>query len=132
MEEALVAMLLADSGVAALAGARIWWGRAPQANATRPYVVMRKVSGRPEYHMTAPAGLSETRVQLDAYGETYASARLTARALQAKLSGFRGSSGGKSFQGIFVEAERDLADAADAGTVEHLFGVSFDAIIWHD
>lgn len=132
MEEALVDLLLADAGVAAAAGNRVWWNRAPQGRVETPYVVLRRISGQRDYHMAAPSGLVESRVQFDSYGKDYAAAKTTARAVQAVVSGYRGTAGGTVFQGIFIDTERDLPDAETPGAVDRLHAVSFDATIWHD
>lgn len=130
MEEALVALLMADAGVGAALGTRIWWARAPQGQPERPYCVLRLVSGPPDYHMGGPSGLVRSRIQFDAYGETYEQAKTASRALAAAISGYRGQAGAKTFQGAFIDGGRDLPDEDDAG--EHLFAVSFDIILWHD
>lgn len=130
MEEALVALLLADAGVAAALGTRIWWARAPQGQPARPYCVLRAISDPHDYHMGGPSGLFRSRIQTDVYGETYAQAKTASRALSAAISGYRGPAGAKTFQGAFIDGGRDLPDEDDAG--EHLFAVSFDFILWHD
>lgn len=130
MEEALVDLLLADAGVAAALANRIWWARAPQGTPARPYCVLRVISGVPDHHMGAPSGLVRSRIQADVYGETYAQAKTAARATKAAIDGYRGLAGARTFQGAFIDGERDLPDEDDAG--EHLFAVSFDFILWHD
>lgn len=128
MEEALVALLLAAPGVAALAGTRLYWSRAPQ-DVAKPYVVLTLVSGNRDYEMLGPSGLAESRVQVDAYGITFAAAKGLARAIEAVLSGYRGTSGGIAFGGAFLDAERDLTE--DNATPDKLFRTSTDYIIWH-
>jgi hypothetical protein len=119
MEEAITALL---SGVA---GGRRHWGRAPQGVAL-PYVVMQRISGIRDYVTTGPSGYVQSRVQFDVYASTYGSARTTARALVAALSGHSGG----TIQGIFIDSERDLP-ASDTGEVSHLFRVSIDAQVHH-
>lgn len=131
MEEALVAYIIAASGVTALLGTtatRVYWGNAPQ-NTAKPYVVLTRISGVRDYHQTAASGLVASRVQADCYGLTYASAKGVARALEARLSGYRGTTGGEVFGGIFLDAERDMYD--DDSTPDKLFRTSLDFIIWH-
>jgi hypothetical protein len=119
MEEALTALL------ANVAGGRRHWVRAPQ-NVTKPFIVLNRVSGGRDYHMQGPSGFVTSRVQCDIYGETYTSAKTTARALVAAVSGHRGP----LIQGVFIDAERDLP-AEDSGTVKNLFRVSIDLNITH-
>ena len=125
MEE-LVTQLLAS-----VAGGRRYWVRAPQRMSDgsplpKPYVVLQRIDGLPDYHMKGPSGYVSSRVQADVYGDTYASTKLTARSLKSVLSGHRD----ENIQGIFIESERDLP-AADAGDVTNLFRTSVDFIIHH-
>lgn len=131
MEEALIAILLANAGVAARVGARVWPGRAPQTNATYPFVTIRKASSVRDYVMAAPSGYIASRVQADVYGETYGATKLAARAVMDALSGFRGTQGSATFQGIFVDAERDLPTADEDDDVNNLFRASIDFMVHH-
>lgn len=128
MEEALVARLLAGTAVAALVGARIHWTIAPQG-VGQPFVVLTIISGPRGYTMTGPDGLVPTRVQVDCYGLTFALAKTIARAVETRLSGYRGASSGVTFGGIFLDAERDGYE--DEATPDKLFRTSLDFIVWH-
>lgn len=119
MEEALTALL------ASVAGGRRYWTRAPQT-AARPFVVMNRVDGIRDYHMQGPSGYVASRVQLDAYGDTYTATKAVARSIVSTLSGHSGG----DIQAIFIEGERDLP-AADAGDVTNLFRTSIDIIVHH-
>lgn len=130
MEEALVAMLLADAGVAAVLGARVNWGRRPQGAGNQPYCVLQVISQVPDYTYQGSAGRGQARVQADVYALSYELAKQAARALKARLSGFRGTRSGVAFDGIFIDDERDLPEA-DPGEVTNLFRTSIDFIIHH-
>jgi hypothetical protein len=119
MEEALTALL------APVASGQRYWVRAPQ-NKARPYVVLNRVGGLPNYHMQGASGLVESRVQIDCYADTYTACTSVARSVKAILSGYKGG----AIQGVFVDSERDLP-AADAGEVNSLFRTSIDIIILH-
>jgi hypothetical protein len=133
MEEALIAYLLANSGVRALVGTppasqRMHWTQAPQGVA-KPYATLTKVTGLRDTTLDGPSGFQEARVQIDCYGLTFASAKGLARAVEAVLSGLTVTTGGIEFQGCFLDAERDgyEADAAP----DKLFRTSLDFIIFH-
>src|SRR5690606_15433406 len=115
MEEAIIAILLADSGVAGQIGTRVYPGRAPQGVDTS-YALVRSITRLPDYTMSGASGYEERRFQIDVYAETYTKAKLTARAIVDALSGFRGAKGSVFIQGIFLDGERDLP-APDAGEV---------------
>ena len=128
MEESLIALLLASTGVSDLVSARVNWNRiAPPA--APPYVILRRISGVRDYKLSGATGLVESRVQVDCYGSTYASAKAVARAVEAVLSGYRGTQGATTFDGIFLSAERDLID--DDESPADLHGVSLDFMVWH-
>lgn len=128
MEESLIALLLAVSGVTTVVGERVHWNRI-EAPAVAPYVILRTISGTRDYAMDGATGLVESRVQVDCYGSTYASAKTAARAIEAALSGYRGTQGGTEFGGVFLTAERDLVDEDESPADLH--GVSLDFTIWH-
>lgn len=119
MEELLIGLL------ASVAGGQRYWVRAPQ-KVKQPYVVMQKVGGTPDYHMTGPSGLVSSRVQIDVYGDTFTLVTSISRQIKTILSGYAGG----AIQAIFVDSERSLP-AADAGEVNALFRNTIDIIIHH-
>lgn len=123
MEEALRALLKADSGLITLTSTRIDWGARTQG-AGSPAVVLHRISGVRGQHMQGPDGLIESRVQVDCLGATYALAKETARAVIAVLNGHRGG----VFQRIFVESERDDHDLSPP---DPLYRTRLDLLIWH-
>ncbi|WP_075216081.1 DUF3168 domain-containing protein [Mongoliimonas terrestris] len=129
MEEALVAFLLADDGVAALVGSRVQWVLRPQASAL-PAIVLHRIDGDRDYTMGGPSGLVASRVQVDCWGETFLAAKQAARAVLARMQSVRGINGDIAFQAAFAESERgEYTALVDAG--ERLYRVSTDYIIWH-
>lgn len=123
MEEEFMAFLLADSGISALLGNRIYWKKAPQG-VGRPYVVLHKISGIRDHHMKRPDSLTASRVQVDVIADTYAVAKALERALDAACDGYSGG----NMQGIFHAGVRD---GVEGGTneAERPFMVSIDYII---
>ena len=130
MEEALRARIAGQSGVTALVGTRIYWGLAPQSVAG-DFVAMHVISGPRDYTMQAASGLRQTRVQVDCWAGTYGAAKAIARAIESAVSGFKGTVSGKTFQGIFIDAERD-DDTSDTGDGVTRYRTSLDLLIWHD
>jgi hypothetical protein len=131
MEESLVALLLAHTPLTSLTGTRIHWLRAPQGVAM-PYVVLQMITRLPDMTHAGPSGLNAARVQIDCYGLSYGSAKAVARAVEGRLSGYRGTPtppGTTVFDGVFKDAERDGYE--DEASTDKLFRVSMDFIIWH-
>lgn len=131
MEEALRALLVADAGVSAQVGTRIYWGRRSQSSSDLPAVVLEKVSAPRDYHYTGPSNLIESRVQVDCFGETYGAAKTSARAVISALNGYSGTQSGVVFQRISIENERDY-DGQESAANRYLFVTSVDLLIWHD
>lgn len=126
MEEDLIAHMLADAG---LAGVSVNWNVRPQGDPL-PAIVMRVVSGVPNYHTAGASGLVETRLQLDCYGKTYLAAKSAARSAVASITGKRFAQGNTKFSGGFVNGERDDFSApADGAEKQHR--VMLDINLWH-
>jgi Protein of unknown function (DUF3168) len=128
MEEALVAFLLSVPGVAALVGSRIHWVRLPQGLDT-PHVRLTVISGGLTYNYSGADSVQGMRVQMDCFGDTYASAKSVGRAVEAALSGFRGVMGSRFVDGAFLVAARDLLFEDDTTADGH--AVSMDFNIFH-
>lgn len=121
MEEALIAFILADAGVTAAVGNRVYWVQRPQASEV-PAIVLTRIGGLRDYHTQGPSGLISSRVQADVFAKTYGAAKAASRALIACLSGHKGG----RFQGAFVDGERDFYEGDQA-----LHRVSIDFLISH-
>lgn len=90
MEEDLRAVLLASSAVTALTpAARINWGVHPQG-AGLPGLVLNVISDSEGLTQQGPDGLSQGRIQIDAYATSYGGAKQLSRAVIAALHGHSG------------------------------------------
>jgi hypothetical protein len=126
MEEALIAYLLAGPAVAALLGDRLTPGVRTQG-APLPAGVFNVISDLPDYTNSGPSGTVQARIQLAAYGDTYASAKALARAMRDRISGLRVTTGGWHIQGVFQQNARDTF-THDAP--EKIHGDVRDFIVW--
>lgn len=129
MEEALIAHLLADSGVTALASTRLYWTIAPSAVA-KPFATLLKVDGIRDTPLGGPNGFQQSRVQIDCYGTTFASAKTLARAVETAIAAGRFTVGSIEFQACFLVTERDGYE--DDPSTEDLFRTSLDFITFHN
>lgn len=130
MEEALIAKLLADSGLSALAGTRVYPVSRPQGSAL-PAVTLATVSNVPLYTDQGEAGIAEARVQIDCWGTSYGSVKAVARSVKAALSAFFGTVEGVTFQNILLDGERDFRESG-SNAAEYLFRVQLDFRIWYE
>jgi len=88
MEEDLLALLLASSGVTALVGDRIDWGAIPQGRPW-PCVALHLISDPGDHTLDGPTGMMAARVQVDAWALTIGEAVVLGRAVRDALDGYR-------------------------------------------
>jgi hypothetical protein len=127
MEEAVIARLLAGSGVAAVVGTRVFPGAHPQGSAL-PAVVLNRISGGPLYADDGEVGLEQARIQIDCWAETYTGAKLLARVVTACLSAFDGPVGATTFEFIELENERDLREGG-GDAASYPFRTALDFVV---
>lgn len=131
MQSDLIALILADAGVTAAVGSKVWWVRRPQGQVA-PFAILQMVSSVPAVTMASEANWTDSRVQVDCYGETYAAARGVAAAIFTLLGGHSGTTGSTHFQGVFRISERDLYEAGET-EVDRLYRVMLEfQVIWRD
>lgn len=129
MEEALIGFMLANPALVLLVETRIDWQKRPQGD-TLPSISMQRVSGVRDYAMQGATGLVQSRVQIDCWGETYASTLAVARAVRDLLSGIRRNLGSTELQGAFIDSERHGYEK-DGNAAEAFHRISMDFQIWH-
>src|SRR4051812_7621376 len=102
MEELFLAALLADAGVAAIAGDRAAWRLLPQGVAL-PALVLTLVTGGYDYVQDGRVDTRTPLVQVDCLAGDYATAKFLARAVVAACAGLDSD----PFQFCQVLDERD-------------------------
>lgn len=125
MEEALISLLLGDTGVSAIVGDRIFWGLRKQGSPL-PALVLNRISSVHSYTLDGPVDLSQSRIQIDCYAQTFGQTRALSRAVYAPLNGKRAVHEGVSFEGVFADSERDNPVEDDSLT----FRTSIDFMVW--
>lgn len=123
MEAHLIALLLADPGVAALAGARIWPLRRPQGEAL-PAITLQRIGGAPLQSHAGTASLARARIQIDIWAARYAEAKALRAAATAVLDAAANPAG--PICAARRIDERDLSEAEG-----RLLRISIDYDIWH-
>lgn len=125
MQGALRARLLAAGAVAALAARRVTWVDRPQESAL-PAITLQVVSDPRPQHLQGFNSLRPTRVQLDAWGDSYADVRaLTEAAIAAVVP--EGVFNGVTFNRAMVDGSRDLGERTET---KFIYRISTDLIIW--
>ena len=111
IEEALRALLLADSDLTALVEERVYPQQTPELGKL-PAISYFRVSTPREYTYDAPASetLAHPRFQFDCKANDYPTARETAAALYSALSGYAGTIDDVTIQACFERDSRDEYD----------------------
>lgn len=131
MEEAIVAYLLADSTLSALVSTRVFPLSRLQGSAL-PAVTYQRISGAPLYADDGEVGLTEARLQVDTWAETYSTAKTAARAVIDRLSAVRDvTQSGVTFRYIMLDDERDFREEG-SNAAQYLYRVSMDFLVWLD
>ena len=130
MEQALIAKLLADGGISALVGNRVFPISRDQASAL-PAVTFGTVSNVPIYTNDGEAGIAEARMQIDCWGASYPSAKLTAQAVKSALSAFFGTVEGVVFQYVLLDGERDSREGG-SNAAEYQFRTQLDFRVFYE
>lgn len=126
LEEALVSALKAHAGLEALVVERIFPVMVPQGT-TLPAVSYRRVSGPRIHAMVADPGLASPRIQVDAWGATYASAKAVAAQVIDCLQRWSGTVETVSVQDTYFQGDQDIYDPDT-----ERWQVSMDFIVWHN
>lgn len=126
MEEALIAILLADDDLSDLVGTKIHWLRRPQKEAL-PSVTLQTISGPRTNHTEGADSIVGHRVQVDCWGATFTAAKGVARAVEAALSGQR-FGGSANIQGVFV---LDAVDSFEGEEPEAIHRSRLDLRVVH-
>lgn len=130
MEEAFIAALLADAGIAALVKTRVNWLTRPAASRL-PAIVLQTVSVDRLYTFTHRDSATARRVQIDCWATSFLAAKAVARAVNACLDGLTAAPWSRPE----VVAEREFYEPGDAPVAGQpstdLYRVSLDAVVWH-
>lgn len=105
---------------------RVYWVDRPQLS-DLPAITLQTIDEGREQILSGFGGLQESRVQLDVWGDNYASVQTVAdEAIIAVVPA--GSQGGTAFSRTMIELLRDLSEATETKTV---FRKSMDLILHH-
>lgn len=127
MEAALRARLIANAGVSALVGNRIDWGARPQGSIL-PAIVLTLVSDERTQHMAGFDSYRATRVQIDCYATTYATAVAMREAVLAAAIP-AGSASGVTFRRAFVNTSAGRTENNETAILHRQM---LDLTFWHN
>ena len=112
IDESLIQLLLADAGVVAIAGTRIYSTQAPQGTAMPCIVFTRETQGRGPYmHMSGMTGLIRATYTVSALGESLIDTRNLGRAVRVALQYKRTA----TVRLVVVKNDDDLTEPQGSG-----------------
>lgn len=127
-EAGLYSLLASNAAVAALAGARIYAGYAPQ-HADYPRITYRIISSLRYVDMLGPRGLAHPRVQLDMWSYSKPNSRDLARAVRETLDGYRGDLADEVAQLIQLIDEFESEEPPSDATEKAIYRVRHDYML---
>ncbi len=132
IEEAVVSILQNDAAVAALVADRIQ--PLVVTGLSLPAISFQKVSGEPDRTHQGSNGLDQSRIQVDAWSQTYEQAKDLGKAIRSALEDSRGLTSGTNILGSGLESDNDFfePDRPTQDSEERIYRVSADYFFWHD
>jgi hypothetical protein len=131
LETVLYTRLSGFAGLSALVSSRVYPLEPPQ-NPTAPYVTYQRVDEQVLMGMTQDHGMTAPMVQVDCWGETYASARSVAAQVRSALKRWSDAATNPVVLDSFLRSSRDMGRDGEVNDAEpRLFRMSLDFEIWH-
>ena len=125
LQGTLRARVLADTGVAALLGTRLYAMRLPE-NVVLPAATFQRISSRYIGAHNGPSGVAAMRYQFTAFAMSYNEAVELADAMRVALDGWHSPAAGlNNIQAAYAEGELDLYEPETAR-----YFVPLDVMIW--
>jgi hypothetical protein len=128
MEETLTQLLLAADTVVSLVGRRVTPGLRDQG-APLPGLVITVVDDADDVAHDGPTGLSDARVQIDAYGATSDSAKAVSRAVRDLLNGYASEAEGEN-HGLVILPISAREVPPDGTEADPTYRVTMDFNVW--
>lgn len=111
IEEAIRAIIIANSTVAAITPRCFYLGTIPQ-KPEYPFTASGKATGGRDHHLRGASGVAYPRFQIEAWAETYTAAKALANAVRKALDGYSGTVGTVDVRSILILSERDFYEEA--------------------
>jgi hypothetical protein len=124
----LRSLLLADAGIAALVGQRVYVNQAAQT-AALPYIVITQIDLDPMLALDGTYGMQSAEIDVDCYGMNHVTAAAVAAAVKAKLNDYSGAAGDDDMiDAVLLLDENDGPLAPNDGTQtgRHLVTVEYE------
>ena len=132
LEASLYAFMIANAGINAAVGNRVYPKLVPQ-DATMPAITYRRISSEHVHSMDGSSGADDARYQITCWGTTRLSAKSVANTVRLNMDGKTGLMGSVTIGRMLLEQDEDMPDEPPAKNKEDWrFGVRHDYSIWYD
>ncbi len=111
IEQGIEQRLMADAGVSALVGNRIYPVVLPE-NCSYPAITYQLITSHETYTNDGPLGEVRARIQIDSWGKRYGQVKAVAQAVRVALNGFTGQLPDGTY--VFEIECDDASDGFDA------------------
>lgn len=132
----LIDMMIADANVSAIAGARIYEGKSPDAP-KYPFVTVNKISGLRQYTNDGDAGIEDAVIQIDTWADTSWEKVVQLKdAIVTLFSGYKGAAAVSGephcrINSIFVMSDADMFDPATERAGVRVARRMLELRVWH-
>ena len=125
IQDGIYAFLIADAGVSAIVGTRVYPILMPQ-NPTFELITYQKISGVRGKQLSGTTGYARPVIQIDCWAESFLTAQTLADAVRSAVDGYSGLMGSDVVDRAQIMNEMDLYE-----NETQIFRVSQDYEIWH-
>ena len=132
MEVDFVTHLRTKSTITDLVGTRTYVGKLPQQVTTLPVLLVQRISTTHDRHLSGASGVATSRLQLDVWAATAASARAVAEAVRVAVDGDSSlTMGTTKVAAVLDDGESSTYEPADDGSDTGEFRITQDWIVHH-
>ena len=132
IETAFFSYTSTKAAITALVSTRIYATVAP-SSPTYPYITFQIISNQPEHYMAGAEGLTNVRLQADAWSFSVAEQQAISEALRNALDGFVGLMGTENLdvRSCFLDSRNTFEEPDKQGKNLPVHRASLDFSIWH-
>jgi hypothetical protein len=132
IETALFSYLSTEAGMTTLVSTRIY-ASSPPSSPTYPFVTFQIINNQPAHYMAGAVGITDVRMQIDAWAFLVSEQQAISEALRNLLDGFRGSMGTEllAVRKCFLETRNTFQEPDKQGKNLPVHRASLDFSLWH-
>lgn len=132
IETALFSYLITKSPITTEVSTRVY-PSVPPSDPTYPFITYQVISNGPAHDMSGAVGLTEVRLQIDAWAFAASQQQAISEAARNVLDGFRGLMGTEllDVRQCFLDSRNTFQEPDKQGKNLPVYRASLDFLIWH-